>query len=104
MYLKSVYTSLTCESCSRHLTADLEWLSMSAVPDFQRSAERRDFDELLQRSRIVIHNSRQRIWRTFELYAGSRDLMQASRELQEALTERRLAQYGREPLYSQTGP
>ncbi len=67
---------------------------MSAVPVLARSAERRDVNELLQRSRIVIHNSRKRIWRTFELYAGSRELIQLSRELQEALTERRLAQYG----------
>lgn len=64
------------------------------------SAERRDPDEFLQRSRIVIHLNRQRIWRTFELYAGSRELIQASRELQEELTERRLAYMGStEPLH-----
>ncbi len=67
---------------------------MSAVPVLARSAERRDVNQLLQRSGIVMYISTQRIWRTSKLCASSRDLIQASRELQEALTERRLAQYG----------
>ena len=67
---------------------------MLGVAVLTPSAERRDFDEFLQRSRIVIHNNTLRIGRTYELTAGSRDLIQKSRELQEALTEKRLARLG----------
>ena len=67
---------------------------MLGVAVLTPSAERRDFDEFLQRSRIVIHNNPLRIGRTYELTAGSRDLIQKSRELQEALTEKRLARLG----------